>query len=109
MAVEASARVLQVPVSAGAGGAGAGLSSWLGLSGGGGGGGAAAGGGEAPPAAVTVGVFSPAVVENGYTAAVSRLHSALALPAAAAPLAVHFGWSGRSKEARLHRMREAKW
>ena len=58
---------------------------------------------------VAVGVFSPAVVQNGYTAFVSRLHEARALPPAAAPLAAHFSWAGRSKESRLHRMREAMW
>jgi hypothetical protein len=56
-----------------------------------------------------VGVFSPAVVQHGYMAFVSKQHKALGLPPEVAPIAVHFGWSGRSKESRLHRMREAMW
>ncbi|KAI8466716.1 MAG: hypothetical protein J3K34DRAFT_460754 [Monoraphidium minutum] len=84
------------------GGAGGGLGGWLGL-------GAGGGDGEAPPASINVGVFSPAVVQHGYTSFVSKLHEAQQLPQSDAPLAVHFSWSGRSKESRLHRMREAMW
>lgn len=95
--------------SVGARGSGGGgvLGSWLGL----GWRSSSSSGGDASDAAaaVTVGVLSPAVVENGYTAFVSRLHESLRLAQAGAPLAVHFSWSGRSKESRLHRMREATW
>ncbi|GBF95727.1 hypothetical protein Rsub_08709 [Raphidocelis subcapitata] len=114
-AAAAESRLLRVRL---AGGGGGGLGAWLGL------------GGEhelpdaqlpdqqeeggraeeeQQPDSVAVGVFSPAVVQHGYMAFVSKQHKALGLPPEVAPIAVHFGLSGRSKESRLHRMREAMW
>lgn len=67
-----------------------------------------------------VGMFTPVIVANGYSwfvqgvgsrAAVlrGRGSSAAAAPGRKLPLAVHLSRSGRSREGRLHRMREANW